>query len=126
MRAVVAHTIKSVREVNTKFGPRCVAEVEFVGEPKQELWMSPKQGNQLRKCFDELERHGGYSGKHGECHIMLDHGERGDRFVWCGMHTPKRSDLEWLEHKFGVTCNPEYVARHDAAIGEADASLVDE
>lgn len=32
MRAVVAHTIKSVREVNTKFGPRCVAEVEFVGE----------------------------------------------------------------------------------------------
>lgn len=128
MRAVVAHSIKSIRSVNTKFGPRCVAEIEIQGEPQKEFWLSPKQGAKLQDCFDALDRNGGYSSKRGECHIVLDQGEKGERFVWCGMHTAKRSDLEWLESQFGVTCASPYIGRQSTSdlSEDADESLKDE
>lgn len=113
MRTVVAHCIKSLRSVNTKYGPKVVAEIEIQGEAKREFWLSPKQGQKLGDCFDILERHGGYSTKHAECHLVLDQGERGERFVWCGLHTPRSSDLAWLEKQFSVQCESPYIGRHD-------------
>jgi|GEM_PF-3700090 len=126
MKAVLATSIKSVRDVNTKYGPRCVAVIELYEQPQQEFWMTPKQGKKLDDCFEELDRHGGYSTKKAECHIILEETERGDRFVWCGMHTPKHSDLEWLEEKFGVTIESPYLGRYDAEPRAVDEQLKDE
>ena len=125
MRSVLAHAISSVRSVNTKYGPKVVAEIQLQGKAKKEFWLSPKQGEKLAQCFDKLQEHGGYSTKHAECHIILDAGEKGERFVWCGIHTGKRSDLEFLEKKFGVTCESPYIGRADATPREADESLLD-
>lgn len=129
MRTVVAHSIKSVREVNTRFGLKAIAEIEVQGEPKKELWMSVKQGDKLVECFDKLNQHGGYSTKRAECHIILDEGEKGERFVWCGIHTPKFSELKFLEEKFGVKCESPYIGRYDLeaeAPAEPNESLKDE
>jgi hypothetical protein len=126
MRSVVAHAISSVRTVNTKYGPKVVAEIQPLNEQKKEFWLSLKQGDKLSQCFDKLQEHGGYSTKHAECHIVLEQGEKSERFVWCGIHTGKRSDLDFLDQKFGVKCESPYIGRANAAIGEADEMLVDE
>jgi hypothetical protein len=126
MKAIVAHCIKSVRQVNTKYGPKCIAEVEVQGEPQKEFWMSLKQGDKLSDCFDQLQNNGGFSSKRGECHIVIDDSEGKERFVWCGMHFGTHSDLPWLEEKFGVTCESPYIGRQEAAdFVEADPQLVD-
>lgn len=128
MRAVVAHSIKSVRSVNTKFGPKYIAEIEIQGEPQKELWMSIKQGEKLADCFEQLQKHGGYSTHRAECHIVLDQGEKGERFAWCGMHTVGRSDLDFLDEKFGVTCVSPYIGRDKAedVSSDADPALKDQ
>lgn len=125
MRAALVHSIKSVRQVNTKYGEKVVAVIEIQGEPQQEFWMSLKQGERLSDCFDALQRQGGYSSKHAECHVVIDDSEGKNRFVWCGMHTPKRSDLDFLEDRFGVTCESQYIGRQSAVTDEADESLKD-
>lgn len=129
MRTVVAHSIKSVREVKTRFGLKAIAEIEIQGEQKKELWMSVKQGDKLTKCFDALQEHGGYSTKRAECHIVIDDGGKGERFVWCGIHTPKFSELKFLEQKFDVKCESPYVGRYDLEVdtpAEPNESLMDE
>ncbi|MGL5468750.1 MAG: hypothetical protein ACRDCT_11300 [Shewanella sp.] len=125
MRSVLAHAIYSIRAVHTKYGPRYIAEIQLLGETKKDFWLSPKQGEKLAQCFEKLQEHGGYSTKHAEVHIILDNGEKGERFVWCGVHTGKRSDFDFLEQKFGVKCESPYIGRVDASICEADESLVD-
>lgn len=126
MKSIVAHSIKSIRQVNTKFGPKYIAEIEVQGEPQKEFWMSIKQGNKLADCFDLLQNNGGYSSKRGECHIVIDDSEGKERFVWCGMHFGTRSDLPWLEEKFGVTCTSPYIGRQEAVSDEAADELSDE
>ena len=59
MRTVVVHCIRAVRPVNTKYGPKVVAEIEIQGEAKREFWLSPKQGQKLGDCYDIMQRHGG-------------------------------------------------------------------
>jgi hypothetical protein len=125
MRTAIAHCIKSMRSVNTKYGPKVVAEIEIQGQPKREFWLSPKQGEKLGECFDELQRHGGYSTKHAECHIVIEDGERGPRFVWCGIHSPHHSELDFLESRFDVVCESPYIGRPDAAPREAADCLKD-
>lgn len=126
MRAVLAHAISSIRSVNTKYGPKVVAEIQLLGEAKKEFWLSTKQGEKLSQCSDKLQVHGGYSTKHAECHIILERGEKGERFVWCGLHTGKRSDLPFLDEKFGVKCESPYIGRVNAVGGEAHETLMDE
>lgn len=128
MRTVVVHCIRAVRPVNTKYGPKVVAEIEIQGEAKREFWLSPKQGQKLGDCYDIMQRHGGYSTKHAECHLVLDdQSERGERFVWCGLHTPRSSDLAWLEKQFGVACESPYIGRYDRELPPVvDSSLKDD
>lgn len=129
MRAVTFTSIQSVRTVNTKNGQRVIAEVEIFNESKQEFWMSVKQGDKLSKCFDELIKNKGYSSKRAECHAVLDAGNNGERFVWCGMHKPSFSELKFLEEKFGVKCESPYIGRYDIgndATSEPNENLKDD
>jgi hypothetical protein len=127
MRAALAHSVSYVKQVSTKFGPKAVAEIQLQGEAKKEFWMSVKQGEKLADCFDRLQAHGGYSTKHLELHIILDQGEKGERFVWCGTHSGKRSDLPFLEEKFSLKIESPYIGRvEDGITGEALPELKDE
>lgn len=126
MRSALVHSIKSVRKVPTRIGPRCIAVLELAGQPQCELWMSIKQGDKLSKCFEELQEYGGYSSKRAECHVVMEDGDRGPRFVWCGMHSASNSELPFLEEKFGVTCAPAYTVVPDASERDAHALLRDE
>lgn len=120
MKAAVLHRLVEARAVSTRNGPRYVAEIELIGEPKRTFWLSIKQGERLVECADRLEN--GYSTKHAELHVVLD----GDRFVWCGIHSLRRSDLDFLESCFDVECESPYVGRPDATPREAADCLKDE
>jgi hypothetical protein len=126
MRTVIAHCITQVNSIQTQYGLKVVAEMQLLGEEKKKFWMSEKQGQKLSECFDWLQQHGGYSTKHAECHIVLDQGEKSERFVWCGIHTAKKSDLDFLESRFGVKCESPYIGRAEPATGEAADHLKDE
>ncbi len=126
MRSVLAHAISYIVPIDTEYGPKVVAKIQFQGKAKKEFWLSTKQGEKLSQCLDKLQEHGGYSSKHAECHIVLDQGKKGERFVWCGIHTGKHSELEFLEQKFGVKCESPYIGRADATPRQADESLKDE
>lgn len=128
MKAVVAHKITSLREVTTKFGNRFIAELEVKGHPKKEFWMSEKQWIKLSKCAETINELSGFSTKRAELHIIIDDGEK-ERFVWCGIHSPRFSELKWLEDKFGVKFDSPYVGRYDLEClnpPDAHESLKDE
>jgi len=110
--AVASH-IDSLRYVNTKYGAKVVAEIQMIGRPKTTFWLSPKQGEKLEACVGFLERGSGYSTKHQEVHLVLEEGEKGLRFIWAGIHSAKKSDLKYLEAKFGITVESPYAGRPD-------------
>jgi len=112
IHAVASH-IDSIRYVNTKYGAKVVAEIQMIGRAKTTFWLSPKQGEKLEACVDFLGRGSGYSTKHREVHLVLEEGEKGLRFVWAGIHSAKKSDLKYLETKFGITAESPYVGRPD-------------
>lgn len=120
MRAAVLHRLVEARAVSTKHGPRYVVEAELIGEPKHTFWLSIKQGEHLIECANRLEH--GHSTKRSELHIVMD----GDRFVWCGLHTPRQSDIAFLEERFGVKCQSPYIGFPDASPREAADCLKDE
>lgn len=99
-----------------------MAEIEILNDSKLSVWVSAKQANKLRSCFDALSEHGGYSCKRSECHVILDE----DRFVWCGMHTPERSELKWLEERFHVVCASPYIGKLDISHRCANERLLDD
>lgn len=126
MKSKLIHRIKSVQRVETKYGLRGLVELEFSGSPAQVHWVSPKQANKLLDCMDRLDEHGGYSCKRLECHGVFDDSSGKDRFVWCGLHSPQRSELEFISDKFGVAIFPAYSIKMDASPQKVDPSLIDE
>lgn len=120
MKAAVLHHLVEARAVSTKHGPRYVAEIELIGEPKRTFWLSVKQGERLIECAEQLEH--SHSTKHSELHIVMD----GDRFVWCGIHSTRHSDLDFLESRFGVTCASPYIGRPSAEPRDAADCLKDD
>lgn len=124
MKSVVIHHVIECREVTTKYGEKYVAELEIIGEPKQTFWMSVKQGGQLAKCAHQLKD--GNSTKRSELHVVIDDSGEKPRFVWCGLHTASRSDIPFLQEKFGVVCESPYIGFQDASPRDAAAALKDE
>jgi hypothetical protein len=120
MKSAVLHRLVDACVVSTRHGPRYVFETELIGESKRTFCISIKQGERLIECADYLEH--GYSTKHSELHIVLD----GERFVWCGIHSPRRSELDYLESRFGVVCDSPYIGRPDTSPREAAACLKDD
>lgn len=125
MRAAVVHRVVSAVRRSTRNGDRFLAEIEIVGEGRREYWMSIKQGEELIDCAYELKE--GYSTKHMELHVVLDGDSDKERFVWCGLHSGKKSDLPFLEERFGVKCESPYIGRQSAAdLSGPDPLLIDE
>jgi len=127
----VAHCIDSIKFVETKYGPKAVAEIRLIDRPKQTFWVSVKQGEKIESCFDFLKQGSGYSSKTSEVHLVLEQSERGLRFVWAGIHSSKKSELTYLEEKFGIVAESPYIGRPDLERDEnqpveADASLVED
>jgi len=125
----VAHCIDSIKFVETKYGPKAVAEICLMDSPKKTFWVSVKQGKKIETCFDFLKQGSGYSSKTREVHLVLQKDERGLRFVWAGIHSHRKSDLKYLEDKFDIVAESPYVGRSDLEKDEhqpveADASLV--
>lgn len=105
MKSKLVTQVVDIKPVTTKFGEKVRIEVVFLGNRKQEFWLSPKQGEKFIHCFDDV---GKYASKKGEIHVVLnDEGY----FVWCGIHKPNYSELEFLNKQFGVNAEPIYV--HD-------------
>ena len=123
MKTYLVHRVVSIRSVNTKFGERCIAELEIKNSPKKEYWMSLKQGNRLGECADRLRDM--HSTKHSELHIVVDDSGDKERFVWCGIHSHKHSDIPFLEEKFQVKVNESYIGFADPEIPEVIDHLKD-
>lgn len=125
MKSVLAMSVKSLdRKTIKKSGEdRYVAEVECEGGEIKKMWMSIKQGEKLQTCNEALIAQGGVSCKDIELHLILKEShEYGDDFVWAGVHTPKKSDLAWLEKQYGVNIKSPYVGRHDLTAPAAAAA----
>jgi len=123
MKAVVIHRVVEAKAVSTRFGERYVADVEIIGTGKATFWMSPKQGAHLAECAHRLEN--GFSTKHAELHAVIDESGDKPRFVWCGIHSPRHSDIPFLNERFGVACESPYIGLPDASPREADPALRD-
>ena len=81
----------------TKYG--YFAESEVAGEGKVKFFMSDKQGVKFAKTAEKLKN--GYSSKNAEMWAIFDdEKEEKKSFVWCGLHTHKRSELDFLLERF--------------------------
>lgn len=123
MKSVVIHRVVECKHVVTRYGDKYVAEVEILNQGKQQFWLSIKQGEKLVECADRLKN--GYSTKHIELHAVIDDSGDKPRFVWCGLHSARHSDLPFLSEKFGVTCTPAYIETPDAGEREVHEQLLD-
>lgn len=71
-------------------------EVAMVDGPKLVLWMTDKQHQKLVQCFERTKN--GNSTKNCQVYGVFE----GDRFVWCGVHTRRHSDIAFLREKFSA------------------------
>lgn len=93
MKIVRLHTADVV--ATAKSG-RVLVALQIRHAQKIENWISEKQAGQLGKCFGKTPK--GFSTGKIAVYAVMD----GDRFVWCGVHTPAKSDLPFLSEKFGA------------------------
>lgn len=122
---VLILSIKDLHIANTKYGTRGVATINFHGIPQQELWVSPKQYDNLTHLFDFLNKGKGYSTNVREAHCVLEETEKGYRYIWGGIHTAKKSDLKYLEDRFGVKFEYTNIPRIDLEL-EKPVEVADE
>lgn len=71
-------------------------EVAMVDGPKLVLWMTDKQHQKLVQCFERTNN--GNSTKNCQVYGVFE----GERFVWCGVHTRRHSDVAYLREKFNA------------------------
>lgn len=83
---------------NTRYGYR--VEVNLYGRSKEVIWPSEKQSVRLLDLVDRLKN--GHSSKRAELVGVFERRDDGKlRFVWAGLHTPRKSDLPNLAERFG-------------------------
>jgi len=85
----VAHSIDSLRAVNTKYGEKVVAEIQIKNMSKQTFWVSLKQGKKLQGCFDFLNKGRGYSTNVREVHLVLEKATKASVLSGLGHIQPK-------------------------------------
>lgn len=101
MHSIMICSIKN-QPVKIKSGSY-FCELALFNQSAKKVFISEKQRNRLIECFDRTEN--GYSSKKIEVHGIFD----GDRFVWCGIHSRGKSDLDFLAKNFGVSFDSPYI-----------------